>query len=500
MSQNFRERLSFSGQDSFTKGRENWQNALVLLSQPIQEQREDHLILQELLALPHHPEEQKLPYLEWLITKDSDSTQVFLIPHLIDDTASYRIPSLSYLQNYEGLVSFDRAWALFFAKHFCRDGTKVELGSSAAIKEIFFTLARAKRLRLGSCNTLLCVEHPLQLEARLRFAEEWNLWALDAELITDDGVCIRPGALDFMVSSGLVVYEGRLFTLPVGATWVAQLLVSGAWYIAKENIGECLYQLSRRIHDSRFLHNLPEVNCMQGMAEPIVYLRSKNFDKNARVSFYLAYRYKHVEIFSSWHGETRKDIPIYFESCSGSYLFYFRDFVREDELEANVCSEVGMNFVASKRAWLVQISALWQVIHNLLKEGVEVWAEKFKIEELSSFEINAESGIGWFELKPFDRSSGQRIDPLQLIKYLKRQALFIRLGHDRVCVLPEHWILNLTRFLNISNLGEDHSWRFSSIYAAEVGEAIENFEAARGFARHPKTLSARGSYLVKSIV
>src|SRR6185437_852599 len=71
-----------------------------------------------------------------------------------------------------------------------------------------------------------------------------------------------------------------------------------------------------------------------------------------------------------------------------------------------------------------------------------------------------------------DQHSGQRIDPLQLIKYLKRKALFIRLGHDRICVLPEHWIAHLTRFLGISRFEEETGWRFSSLYASEFKNTI----------------------------
>jgi len=547
MSKDFRERLSFNGQSGTSSHRENWRDALALLPDSVEEQKRNQQMSQRLLALPTTPENNQTTNLEWVIAEDSHSTRVILVPYFVDGMTSYRAPSLSHLLNHIKLGFFDHSWVTFFANYFCHDDVRVELNAEEGIQPILLTLAGAKRLRLASDDTSLRVEKLLQLKARLRFSEEWNMWALDAELVTDTGIYIAPEFLDFIISSGLIAYNGGLFSLSAGGAWVAQILMSGAWYIAKENLGEALYQLSRRIHDSEFLRHLSEVRCVRSIPLPVVYLKSKHFDKNIPASLYLAYRYGSCEVFSTWHGQGGEELPIGFssdadfsqgsgfdsgadssqgsgfdsgaDSSQGSgfdsgadssqssgfdsgadsnqdfafdlstdsslashfvsdsaalCVLYFRDFSAESEMESTLKNEEGLTFVANKHAWTIEMSALWQVIHHLLALKWEVWAEKFKIEELSSFGMNAKSGIGWFELSPFDQQSGKKIDPLQLIKYLKRKALFIRLGHDRVCVLPERWIAHLSRFLGISDFEENKGWRFSSLYASEVEESLKD--------------------------
>ena len=98
-----------------------------------------------------------------------------------------------------------------------------------------------------------------------------------------------------------MVYDGKLFPLPKGAAWVGQLLASGAWYIAKESLAEALYRLSHRIQDGEFFCHLSEVHCLQKSVLPVVYLRAKQFDKQAQVSLYLAFRYGDSEVFSLCH-------------------------------------------------------------------------------------------------------------------------------------------------------------------------------------------------------
>lgn len=483
MDKHFKERLSFSGQSKVSF--ENWREALALLPDPIEAQKQNQQISPELLALPTTPEANHgVAQLEWVLTEDNHSTRILLAPYFVDGITSYRVPSLNHLLNQLELSFFDRAWSLFFANHFCQDDANVALEVGHVMQTILLTLAGAKRLRLASDDIPLSVEKPLRLKARLRFSEEWGLWVLDAELVTELGVCIAPEFLDFITRSGLAAYDGGLFPLPKGASWIAQLSASGAWYIAKENLGEALYRLARRICDSEFLRHFSEVHFVQGPTLPVVYLRSKHFDKNTPITLYFAYRYGTVEVFSKWHGQGFETLPIGFDSSVEPNVLHFRNATDEDKLEIKLESEEGITFAANKRAWIVPIPALWQIIHHLLSLGWEVWAEKHKIEELSSFGVNAESGISWFELIPFDRSSGQKIDPIQLIKYLKRKALFIRLGHDRVCVLPERWIAHLSRFLDISHFEEDNGWRFSSIYASEVEGAIGNnaeFQADAAF-------------------
>jgi superfamily II DNA or RNA helicase len=467
MNKDFKERLSFGGQKTGASRRENWREALGLLPDSVEEQKQsDHAAR----LLPTISEESKgTTYIEWVLTEESNSIRVILVPYFVDGVTSYQVPFLSYLLNQVELSVFDHSWVLFFAENFCQDDVKVELNDRNVIQTVLLTLAGANRLRLASDEIPLRVEKSLALKARLRFSEEWDVWALDAELVdTEAGGSLAPELLDFISNSGLVAYNGGLYSLPVGAAWVAQILVSGAWYIAKENLAEALYHLSRRIHDSKFLRDLSEVQCLQSVPLPVVYLRSKHFDKNAQVTLYLAFRYANCEVFSSWHGQGGEHLPIGFNSGSSDGILHFRDLVSESEMEAQLKREEGVTFAANKRAWRIQVPILWEVIHHLLSLHWEIWAEKHKIEELSSFGVSAESGIGWFELQPFDRYSGQKIDPLQLIKYLKRKSLFIRLGHDRVCVLPERWIEHLTRLLDISHFEEDKGWCFSSLYASEV--------------------------------
>ena len=361
---------------------------------------------------------------------------------------------------------------MFFADHFYHDDARVVLDDAEIIHAILWALASANCLRLNSDHVLLQIAPSLQLKARLRDSEEWALWALDAEFVTQTEEVIAPQHVDFVTSSGLVVYDGKLFPLPKGASWIVQLLASGAWFIAKENLSEALYQLSHRIQDAEFLQHLSQVQCVQGRALPVVYLRAKHFEKQAPVNLYLAFRYANCEVFSLWHGQDEANLPIGFESNSETCLFYFRDLASEHEAELLIKDEAGMMFIANKRVWTVNISTLWQLIHVLLRKGWEVWAEKHKIEELSSFGVGVESGLGWFDLQSYDTHTRQVIDPLQLIKYLKRKALFIQLGHGRICVLPERWIKPLTQFLDISQPEDNQGWCFSSIYAPEVDATL----------------------------
>lgn len=475
MDKYLRERLSFGGQSGVSGHRENWREALALLPDFVI--RRNQQISQRLLALPTIPESSHaIPHVEWILTEESQPTRIVLVPYLVDGMTSYRVPTLSHLLNHSELSFFDHSWVMFFANNFCHDDMKVELDSEDVIQVILLMLTGAERLRLASDDVPLKLEKSLKLKARLRFSNEGGLWVLDATLVTDAGagVCISPESLDFITNSGLAVYNGGLFLLPTGAVWVAQIIASGAWYIAKENLGEALYYLSRRIHDNEFLRDIVEVQCVQGVALPVVYLRSKHFDKNVQVTFYLAYRYGECEVFSRWHDQGDTTLPIGFDASVEPCILYFRDFAAESEAELRLKNEESLTFVANKRAWNIQVSALWRVIHDLLQFEWEVWAEKHKIEELSSFGVNVESRIGWFELTPFEGGSGQKIDPFQLIKYLKRKALFIQLGDGRVCVLPERWIAQLSRFLDISHFEEEKGWCFSSLYASEMADALKD--------------------------
>lgn len=469
MDKDFRARLSFSGTNYASSQRENWREALTLLPEPIAIQTPHQQTSALLSQVPTIIENiDNTAYLEWVITEDSHSTYARLVPYFIDGTTSYRIPSFTHLLSHRTLSHFDRDWVMFFAENFYQDDASIVLDSGDVIHTILWALAHAKRLRLASDSAPLKIGQPLELRARLHYSEEWSLWALDAELVTQTGEVIAPESLDFITHSGLVAFNEELFPLPKGAPWIIQLLESGAWFIAKDYLGEALHQLSHRIHDGEFLRQLSEVHCVQKTPLPVVYLRAKDFDKQAQVTLYLAFRYDDCEVFSAWHHQDEINLPLGFESNSESCTLYFRDFTVENEAELLIKNEPGLKFITNKRVWSVSTPDLWQLIHVLLRKGWEVWAEKHKLEELSSFGVSIESGIGWFELQSFDTHARRIIDPLQLIKYLKRKALFIQLGHGRICVLPEHWISRLTQFLDVSQPKDNKSWCFSSIYAPEV--------------------------------
>ena len=477
MDKTFRDRLSFAGANNALAQRENWREALALLASGGTATTSQFQV-PTLLA-----DNDKKAHLEWWIAEESHSTLTILLPYFVDGTMNYRIPSFHHLLNHVPLSAFDHTWASFFAEHFYHDDAKIEL-SGESIDAVLWALTQAKRLRLASGSTLLQLGFALQLKARLRYTQEWDLWALDAELITQTGEVITPESLDFITQSGLAVYDETLFPLPKGADWVAQLLANGAWFIAKENLSQALYQLAHRIQDGEFLHHLPEVHCVQKNPLPVVYLRAKHFDTQAPVTLYLAFRYDECEVFSTWHSQEEMSIPIGFKPNSEPCILYFRDATCEGSAEALIKEQAEISFIANKRAWIVKLSTLWQLIHDLLKKKWEVWAEKHKIDELSSFGVNIESGIGWFEIQSWDTQSKQRIDPLQLIKYLKRKALFIQLGDNKICVLPERWIAHLTQFLDIGQSKEESGWSFSSMYAPEVKTIIGDelqFEADDAF-------------------
>jgi superfamily II DNA or RNA helicase len=466
MDNDFRSRLSFSGTEQAFLQRENWREALRLLPEPILDKYSSSLPADLPTILDEKPQ---TPYIEWLLTGESHSSNVMLVPYFIDGTTGYRIPSFSHLFNHFTLNSFDFAWATFFAQHFFHDDECVILDSNELINTVLWALARAKRLRLASDKKPLDTADSLQLKARLRYSEEWSLWALDAELVTaTTAESMTPESLDFITPSGLVAYQGKLFSLPKGAAWIAQLLVSGSWFVAPASLGEALYHLSQRIQDGDYLRHLSEISCIQKTPLPVVYLRSKQFEQQTQISLYLAFRYGECEVFSLWHSQEEANIPIGFETSADSCTLHFRDFASEATAESLINQEERILYIATKQAWMANVSGLWQLVHGFLQNGWEVWAEKHKIEQLSTFGINLESGIGWFELKPIDTNTRRLIDPLQLIKYLKRKALFIQLGNGTICVLPERWIDHLTQFLDIGAPEADKGWCFSAIYAPEI--------------------------------
>jgi len=496
MDNDFRNRLSFSDSNNGLSQRENWRRSLDLLQKSTSASGADQHQGSLLLHLPTIPNDgnDTNAYLEWEISEDSLPTRLLLAPYYVDNTTRYRIPSLSHLFTNLKLDHFDHAWALFFADHFCHDNARILLDTEELIHEVLWRLSHAKRLRLTSDKASLEPTLPLQLKARLRYSEEWALFVLDAELVTQTGEMITPESLDFITLSGLAVYNGKLFPLATGSAWIVQLLESGAWFIAREHLGEALYQLSHRIHDGEFFRHLAEIQCVTPSPRPIVYLRAKHFDKQTPVTFYLAYRYGDCEVFSLWHNQDTGTLPIHFESTDGVTVFYFRDFTIESEFELFIKHETTLLFIANKRAWVVPISALWELVHRLLRKGWEVWAEKHKLEELSSFGVNIESKIGWFELQPLDTNVKRRIDPLQLIKYLKRKALFIQLGNGEIGVLPENWITHLTPFLDVAQPEENAGWCFSSIYSPEVEKILGEEPAFNADEAFHKTVERMRSF------
>lgn len=478
MDKSFREKLRFNGDNNPPTERENWRQALVLLSESTNTSTASSASLQVPSLLNKQTE---TAYLEWSIAEESHSTLVILIPYFVDNCVTYRIPSFNHLLNHVSLNDFDSAWVNFFIAHCYHDNAKVTL-SGQNIDTILWALAQANRLRFAS--TAIELGLPLQLKARLRFSEEWKLWTLDAELMTENAEVITPESLDFIAQSGLAIYDGTLFPLYKGAAWIAQLLANGAWFITQENLSEALYQLARCIQDGTFLQHLGEVHCIQKNPVPVVYLRAKQFDAQTKITLYLAYRYDDHEVFSVWHSQEDISIPIGFKPDSETCILYFRQDVSENEALMLIKEQPDIAFIANKRAFMVKVSILWQLIHDFLKKKWEVWAEKQKIEELSSFGVNIESGIGWFDIQSLDTHTNQRIDPLQLIRYLKRKSLFIQLGNNKICVLPERWIAQLTQFLDIGQSEAQNGWCFSSMYAPEVNAAIGDelgFEADDAF-------------------
>ncbi|HBI22093.1 MAG TPA: hypothetical protein DDY37_05860, partial [Legionella sp.] len=456
MDNTFRDRLSFSGTHETLTQRENWREALALLQDAAAGQtphRDTSPLLLNIPTILEAPD--NVTHLEWWLADEGHSTSVTLVPYFVDGITTYKIPSWGHLLSHVTLSGFDKAWVNFFSEHvYHDDDATVILASGESIHAVLSALARAKRLRLRSDATLIQPGQPLQLKARLRYAEEWALWALSAELITQTGEIITPEYLDFITPSGLAVYDGALFPLPKGAAWIGQLLASGAWFIAKDDLGEALYQLAHRIQDGDFLRHIEGVQCVQKIPLPVVYLRAKHFDKQAHVTLYLAYRYDACEVFSVWHNADEASIPIGFEPNSDTCIVYFRNTASESDAELFMKQDTNISFIANKRAWTANVSTLWQLIHDLLKKKWEVWAEKHKIEELSSYSTHVESGIGWFELQSWDAQARLRIDPLQLIKYLKRKSLFIQLGQHKIGVLPERWIQHLTQFLDMGQAPE----------------------------------------------
>lgn len=481
MPDDFRARLSFSSFDhNASFKRENWREAVALL--PIETEQKTPSLFTHLPTVREY--KNKTGWLEWVIMDDSYPTCVIFAPYFVDNMTTYRVPSFNHLLNHINLNQFDDAWVLFFMQYFPHDKAQIVLDSQDVIHDIVWALTCAGRVRLATNQTCLSIGYSLQLKARLRYSEEWSVWALDAELILPTGEIIAPEDLDFITQSGLVVHDNTLHFLPTGATWIVQLLASGAWFIAQDYLTEALYQLSHRIRDGEFLQNLPQIHCVRKTPIPIIYLRSKNFDKQTLLTFYLAYRYDNTEVFSNWHSQDETNVPIAFEATNDIGRLYFRDLDYENDMVRLIQQAPEAVFNANKRAWTVHISVLWQLIPLWLGNGCEVWAEKHKIDELSTFGIAVESGIGWFELQAFDMQAKQVIDPIQLIKYLKRQSLFIQLGNGKICVLPERWIAHLTQFLDIGQSNDVQGWHFSSIYAQEINDALNQeatFEADDAF-------------------
>jgi len=189
MDKNFRERLSFSEPtQAAVVARENWREALALLPDLTVTQPSNPQTSPKLLNLPNLPaDEPEPPYLTWVITEASHATCVQLAPYCVDNITTYRVPSLSHVLSHLTLRAFDHAWLRFFAESFSHDNTSVVLDSEILIQAVLWALAREQRLALASNHTPLQIGEPLTLKARLRYSEEWALWALNAELITAAG-------------------------------------------------------------------------------------------------------------------------------------------------------------------------------------------------------------------------------------------------------------------------------------------------------------------------
>jgi hypothetical protein len=234
MNEEFRSRLSFKGSTPSLQQRENWQEALQLLPKPDTTKPTSSLLADLPNILEDHPQDN---HIEWVLTKDSQANRVRLVPYSINVSSAYPIPSFNHLFSQLSLNAHDMAWVEFFTKYLSHDDNGVVLDKNDIIHAVLWRLACSKRLRLAYDNMPLTIADPLELKARLRYSEEWVLWALDAELIMQNGEVIEPEALDFIAHCGLVIYQGKLFYLPKGAVWVTQILANGAWFIAEESLG-----------------------------------------------------------------------------------------------------------------------------------------------------------------------------------------------------------------------------------------------------------------------
>ena len=140
-----------------------------------------------------------------------------------------------------------------------------------------------------------------------------------------------------------------------------------------------------------------------------------------------------------------------------------RDMERESEARS-LLSSIGFQWV--RDAWRDTIGLklappkLGRAVSTLTREGWQVEAEGRLYRSSSSFSVQVESDIDWFEVHGNVQFGDQKVALPELLKALRRGEDFIPLGDGSLGILPKEW---LDRYGILGDLGvpQKESLRFS---------------------------------------
>lgn len=307
------------------------------------------------------------------------------------------------------------------------------------------------------------IEKPLSFHLTLQDGRAWgyfdaeppiDLW--DIQSITGAGVARQ----------GYNLYE--INTSPA----LMQLLQStGPITVPSKALGEFVFRIAKIMgHEAIELPAEIKLSTETLQAEPLFYIKTeeKGYTRKTRIEGWLWFRYESLE-FSNTESK-----PLYLKyKHENDIMLSLRDTSGEKQhLEyLEQCPEI--NFNTSRECFVLEQDSAQECIYRLIHHGFEVWAENLRIRILKEIKIQATTEEDWFDISINLPGSDQKLTAAQLIHYLKKRSLFIRLADGSLGVLPEHWFKELQRLLALRMPGEEiHIPRARAFQLASM-EALE---------------------------
>ncbi|MEI6791158.1 MAG: DEAD/DEAH box helicase, partial [Myxococcaceae bacterium] len=209
--------------------------------------------------------------------------------------------------------------------------------------------------------------------------------------------------------------------------------------------------------------------------------------RKTRIEGWLWFRYGALE-FSNTES---KSLYLKYEQ-EENFTLSLRDTLAEEQHLEHIQNCSGISFNPSRECFVLEQEKAQACVYGLILDGFEVWAENLRIKILEEIKIQVTTEEDWFEVSIKLSGSHQKLTPAQLIHYLKKRSLFIRLADGSLGVLPEHWFKELQRLLLLRMSGEDiHVPRARAFQLASLDgiEGDSSFEEMRQEARNLQGLS-----------